>query len=366
MAPSEPKSDPSGLIADLDRRSRDVFRQIVDNYLTTGEPVGSRTLSQLLAGQSGGSPATIRNVMADLESAGLLYSPHTSAGRVPTHQGLRLFVDAMMEVGDLQDAERARLEAQIAGANQGQSMAEVLSEATGLLSGLSHCAGIVTTGANGDQAEALKHVEFVHIGGPQALVVLVTESGRVENRLIDLPPGTTPSQLQQATNYVNARVASRTLAEARNLLQSEIDQERAALDALTATLVDQGLAVHGGADQDDAGPTLIVRGRSNLLDDVAAVEDLERTRQLLDDLEAKRDLMQLLQDTDAADGVRVFIGAENQLFSLSGSSMIVAPYQNAERQVVGMIGVIGPTRLNYGRIVPMVDFTAQLIGKMVK
>jgi heat-inducible transcriptional repressor len=346
-------------LAELDSRSRDVFRQIVESYIETGEPVGSRTLSRALPISL--SPASIRNVMSDLEESGLIFSPHTSAGRMPTEVGLRLFVDGLLEIGNLTRDDRREIEAQVAARNSEQSVEDFLTDATNLLSGLSHCAGVVLTPKKNVR---LKHLEFVALDPTRALVVIVGEDGVVENRVMPLPSGLPASALTRATNYINARMQGKTFAEVRDEIQHEIDGRKSALDELTAEVVEAGLATWAGGNPTDE-KTLIVRGRSNLLEDVTAMDDLERIRKLFDDLESKRDLIQLLGLAEQAEGVRIFIGSENNLFSLSGSSLIVAPYTDSEQQIVGVIGVIGPTRLNYARIIPMVDYTARVVGRLL-
>lgn len=350
-----PQNPPSPLQL-LNGRSLEVFRQLVDSYLTTGGPVGSRTLSQSLTNLSL-SPASIRNVMADLEQAGLLFSPHTSAGRIPTQQGLRMFVDGMLEMGDLSEDERGTIESRLAGSSQ--TVEDMLTQATEALSGLSHCAGLVMA----PKAEArLKHIEFVQVNDAKGLVILVSEDGAVENRMVDLPPGLPASTLTEATNFVNARLQGRTLAEATAAVLEEIESQRAELDGLTAKIVKAGLATWTGGE---GAKSLIVRGQSKLLDDLNAQEDLERVRQLFDDLEAKNDLAKLLDLARTGEGVKIFIGSESKLFSLSGSSVIVSPYMNTEQKIVGVIGVIGPQRLNYARIIPMVDYTAKVVGRLL-
>jgi len=343
------------MIVELNRRSRDILRHVVDAYVETGEPVGSRTISRRLGMQL--SPATIRNVMADLEELGLLMAPHTSAGRLPTDAGLRLFVDGLLEIGAVTDDERVAIDAQCAAS--GRSVQEVLEQASTMLAGLSRGAGLVVAPKT-DQS--LRHIEFVHLGPGRALVVLVTDGGLVENRVVELPAGVLPSQLVQATNYLNARLAGRTLEEARAEVLAELEEQRAELDALTAKVVEAGLAVPVGG----AAPGLfIVKGQRNLLEDVGALSDLERVRALFEVLETRESLLRLLDATKQADGVQIFIGAENALFQLAGCSMIVAPYQNAAERIVGAIGVIGPTRMNYARIIPMVDYTAKLVGRLL-
>jgi heat-inducible transcriptional repressor len=341
-------------IRELNERSREIFRLIVDGYVQTGDPVGSRTLSRRL-GQNL-SPATIRNVMADLEEAGLLYAPHTSAGRLPTEAGLRLFVDGLLEVGRLGEEERIGIESLCAA--RGKSLAQALEEATAALSGLSHCAGIVVVPK---QDRPLKHLEFVHLGPGRALVVLVTEDGLVENRVVEVPLGVPPAALVSAANYLNARLVGRTLEEAGAAIAAEIETNRAQLDELTARLVETGLASWAGGQ----GSALIVRGQANLLEDVTALADLERLRRLFEMLEGRETMLRLLEASRKGEGVQIYIGAENPLFGIAGCSMVIAPYHNSREQILGAIGVIGPTRINYARIIPMVDYTAKVIGRLI-
>ncbi len=339
----------------LNERSREIFRRIVETYIATGEPVGSRNLARVLPTTL--SPASIRNVMSDLEHLGLIFAPHTSAGRMPTQQGLRLFVDGLMEVGELTPEERRDIEAQIK-VRQQYSFEQVLSEAGEMISGLSHCAGVVLAEK---LVSRLKHIEFVLLEPGRALVVLVGEDSNVENRVISVPPGLPPSSLTEAANYLNANIRGLSIVEACHRIETELATARAELDDLTKKIIKAGLAEWSGTMDDRK--SLIVRGQSNLLTDVNAAEDLERIRRLFDDLEAKSDLIQLLGLAERADGVRIFIGSENKLFSMSGSSLIVAPFQDHSRKIVGVLGVIGPTRLNYARIIPMVDYTARLVGR---
>ncbi|MEL6298228.1 MAG: heat-inducible transcriptional repressor HrcA [Pseudomonadota bacterium] len=338
-------------------RAREVLRRIVESYLTSGEPVGSRNLSRDLPMTL--SPASVRNVMSDLEHLGLVYAPHTSAGRLPTQQGLRMFVDGLLEVGRLSETERSQIEAQL-DPSQRRSAEQLLAEAGDVISGLSQCAGVVLA----DKADAkLKHIEFVTLEPGRALAVLVSEDGAVENRILEIPAGLPQSALVQAANYLNAHVRGRTISEARADIERELQSHTAELDELSRKVIELGIAEWSGALDDRR--SLIVRGQSNLLTDVSAIEDLQRIRQLFDDLEAKRDLVQLLDLSDSADGVKIFIGSENKLFSMSGSSLVVAPFRDESRNIVGALGVIGPTRLNYARIIPMVDFTAKVISRLI-
>jgi heat-inducible transcriptional repressor len=343
-------------VAQLNERSREIFRQIVESYLATGEPVGSRNLSRILPMAL--SPASVRNVMSDLEQLGLVYAPHISAGRLPTEVGLRFFVDALMQIGDLSETDRRTIEAQVAG--QSKSFEEVLTEASGLLSGLSRAAGVVLTAKSNQR---LKHIEFVRLEPERALVVLVAEDGQVENRVLNIPAGLPTSALIEAANYLNARVRGRTLAEVKSEIERWLKEGQAELDELTQKIVAAGLASWSGGERDER--KLIVRGQAHLLEDLKALTDLERVRLLFDDLETRREVIDLLGRAEQAEGVRIFIGSENNLFSLSGSSTIVAPYHDASGQIVGVLGVIGPTRLNYARIVPMVDYTAKIVSKLL-
>ena len=350
-------TEPSPSYQNLDARSREVFRRLVESYLETGEPVGSRTLSRNL--ETSVSPATIRNTMQDLEHLGLLDSPHVSAGRVPTQLGLRLFVDGFLEVGELPDEERAEIERSLE--TNDDDVGHMLDRVGGLLSGLTHGASLVLA----PKSEApIRHLEFVSMSPDRVLVVMVFADGNVENRIFTPPPGLTPSAMREAANFLNAILQGRTLSEMRRVAKQEIERRRQEIDALAAALIDSGLAVWDG-DVSDSEGRLIVRGRANLLGEGAQAEDLDRIRTLFDDLEKKRDLVNLLDLTETGEGVRVFIGSENKLFSLSGSSLVVSPYMNAERRIIGAVGVIGPTRQNYGKIVPIVDYTAQLVGRLI-
>ncbi|MCH7937199.1 MAG: heat-inducible transcriptional repressor HrcA [Proteobacteria bacterium] len=347
------------MITELNDRSREILRHVVDSYLESGEPIGSRTLSKRLNLDL--SPATIRNVMADLEDSGLLYSPHTSAGRLPTDAGLRLFVDGILEVGNLTEDERQSIDIQCAGSPH--SLEGLLEDATSALSGLSRCASLVLAPKTGSP---LRHIEFVNLSPGRALVVLVTESGIVENRVIRTPRGMPPSGLVEATNYLSARLVGRTLSEGYEEIMAELDNHRAELDELTSRVVESGLAIWAG---DAAGGgqqgSLIVRGQAHLLEDVTALADLEKIRALFTALETKEEMLKLLSLTDTAEGVQIFIGADNTLFNLAGCSMIVGPYKNAEETIIGAIGVIGPTRINYAHIIPMVDYTSKLISRLL-
>lgn len=343
-------------VSELNARSREVFRHIVDAYVETGEPVGSRTIARRLGGEL--SPATVRNVMSDLEFAGLLFAPHTSAGRLPTEVGLRLFVSGLLQIGGLDAEEREAIEAQCAAA--GKSPQEVLEGASTTLSGLTQHAGLVMAPKS---ESALKHIEFVSLAPGRALVVMVSESGLVENRVIEVPDGLPPSALVEAGNFLSARLNGQTLGEARDHILKDLEGRRAQLDELTSKLVADGLATWSG-DQ-SAGGSLIIRGQANLLNDITVLEDLERVRHLFEVLETREQLVRLVDLAGAAEGVQIFIGAQSELFNLAGCSMVVAPFKNGQEQIIGAVGVIGPTRINYARIIPMVDYTAKVVGRLL-
>ena len=349
-------SDAPQNLDDMNARSREVFRRVVEGYLETGDPVGSRTLTRTLTEQV--SAATVRNVMQDLEYLGLLDSPHTSAGRIPTQLGLRMFVDGLLEVGDLSGEDRERID-QTLGGNE-QDVTALLDRVGSALSGVTQGASLVLTPKH---EAAIKHIEFVSLSADRALVVLVFADGHVENRLFSPPAGQTPSSMREAANFINALAEGHTLSELGKVIAREIKARRQEIDALAAELVQSGLALW--ENEGESNERLIVRGRGNLLSENESEADLDRIRTLFDDLERKRDIAQFLDSTEEGEGVRIFIGSENKLFSLSGSSLVVSPYMNADRKIIGAVGVIGPTRLNYGRIVPIVNYTAQRVGRMI-
>ncbi|MGR3514732.1 MAG: heat-inducible transcriptional repressor HrcA [Paracoccaceae bacterium] len=344
------------LLEEMNDRSREVFRRVVEGYLDSGVPVGSRSLTREMDEQV--SAATIRNVMQDLEYMGLLAAPHISAGRIPTEAGLRLFVDGILQVGEPDDADRDAIEANLT--EQDKDVTGILDRVGSALSGVTHGASLVLA----PKHEApLKHIEFVSLAPDRALAVLVFADGHVENRFFQPPPGQTPSSYREAANFLNAFIAGQTITELEAAVQTEISKRRQELDTAARTLVQSGVAFW--ENEGTAYERLIVRGRANLLADSSEEEELERIRELFDDLERKRDIAEFLELTEQGDGVRIFIGSENKLFSLSGSSLVVSPYMNSDRKIIGAVGVIGPTRLNYGRIVPIVDYTAQLVGRLI-
>ena len=346
----------NNILTEMNDRSREVFQRVVEGYLQSGGPVGSRTLTQSLSENL--SAATVRNVMQDLEYLGLLDSPHVSSGRIPTQMGLRMFVDGLLEVDGLAITDREKLDGTLS--ENPKDISATLDKIGSALSGITQGASLVLSPK---QESEIEHVEFVSLAHDRALVVLVFSNGHVENRLFKPPLGQTPSSLKEAANFLNSIMQGRTLVEAKKIIQSEISLRRQELDSLAAELVENGLVFWEA--KGERQERLIVRGRANLLESEAEEEELERIRLLFNDLERKQDIAEFLNLTEQSDGVRIFIGSENKLFSLSGSSLVVSPYMNSDKKVIGAVGVIGPTRLNYGRIVPIVDYTAQLVGKLI-
>jgi heat-inducible transcriptional repressor len=349
-------ADKPSLLSEMNDRSREVFRRVVESYLSSGDPVGSRTLTRSMTEKL--SAATIRNTMQDLEYLGLLDSPHVSAGRIPTQLGLRMFVDGLMEVGTIDSADRAKIESSVE--RDEPDVTSLLDHVGAALSGITRSASLVLAPK---QETAIRHIEFVSLSPERALVVLVFVDGHVENRIFTPPPGQTPSSMREAANFLNAIAEGRRLSELRPLIAAQIALNRQQIDTLAQDLVEGGLALWENAGE--RGERLIVRGQANLIESGTESLNLDRIRTLFDDLERKRDIADFLEMTETGEGVRIFIGSENKLFSLSGSTLVVSPYMNTDSKIIGAIGVIGPTRLNYGRIVPIVDYTAQLVGRMV-
>lgn len=340
----------------LDRRSRDIFKRIVEAYLETGEPVGSRTISRMGVDLS---PASIRNVMSDLVALGLLDAPHISAGRLPSQMGLRFFVDSLLQVGEVSNSDKEAIDERLGGA--GTEIDKVLNEASEVLSGLAGGASLVSSPT---ADEPIRQVEFIPLGRNRALCILVSDSGDVQNRVLDLKDNVGPSALVEAGNYLNARMRGRSLSEVRSVIEEELRDKRAQLDAVAQNLIKLGVVEWSG-EEPDRGRSLIVRGRAKLLENANAQEDLERIGLLFDELERKKSMLGVLDSTRDAAGARIFIGSENPLFAHSGSSLIVSSYMNSDRKIVGALGVIGPTSLNYARVIPMVDYTARVVGQIL-
>jgi heat-inducible transcriptional repressor len=349
-------NDGKKLLSEMNDRSREVFRRVVEGYIASGDPVGSRTLTRSMTERL--SAATIRNVMQDLEFLGLLDSPHVSAGRIPTQMGLRMFVDGLLEVGDVGVEDRKLIDTASSGTDQ--DIAGLLDTIGGTLSGITRGASVVLA----PKVEAaIRHIEFVSLSAERVLVVLVFANGHVENRLFTPPPGQTPSSMREAANFLNSLATGKTLSELRRTMGQDIARRRQEIDSLARELVESGIVLWENSGEQSE--RLIVRGRANLIENSSESEDIDRIRVLFDDLERKRDIADFLELAETGEGVRIFIGSENKLFSLSGSSLVVSPYMNADRKIIGAVGVIGPTRLNYGRIVPIVDYTAQLVGRLL-
>jgi heat-inducible transcriptional repressor len=344
-------------VAELRSRSIEIFRELVDTYVETGDPVGSRTLSHRLG--SSLSPATIRNIMASLEEAGLVYSPHTSAGRLPTEAGMRYFVHGLLEIGEIDENDRHILESRCVAV--GKDFESLFAEATLTLAGLSDCASLILAPKT---ESPLRQIEFLHLGSGRALVILINEDGLVENRFIEIPEDLSPSILGEATRFLQSRLVGRSLADAKNLIAEELSRDRASLDTLTTKVIEAGVAVWAGGEEAKTG-SLIVRGQSHLLQNVTAIENLDKIRELFTVLEGKEAVCKLLDASIQAQGVQIFIGADNRLFDLAGCSLVVAPCKGSRQQILGAIGVIGPTRMNYSRIIPMVDYTAKIIGRLL-
>lgn len=344
------------MIHELNERTRQILRLVIDAYVETGEPVGSKALSQKLGMRL--SPATIRHAMADLEAMGLLYAPHTSAGRLPTETGLTVFVEGLLEVNAIKPADREKIERGISGA-RGQSLPDFLAQASSLLSGLSSCAGLVMAPQS---TSPIRQIEFVLLGEGRILAVIVSTNGDVENRIFDAPAGATATTLQQAANYLNAKISSKTLPEVSDLLQKEFLAQKGELDLLTQKVIERGIA---SMTPQEKGGHLIIKGQANLLEDITALEDLERIRALFALLEEKETMMRLLDAAKTADGVKIFIGSENKLFNHAGCTLIISPYKNDDAEIIGALGVIGPTRLNYGRIIPVINYTSKIMGKII-
>ncbi len=342
-------------IRDLNNRSLEIFKELVDAFMETGEPIGSRTLSRRLTTSL--SPATIRNVMADLEEAGLLYAPHTSAGRIPTEEGLKFFVHGLLQVGDIGDKERSEIDRQCQ--THGRSLTDLLESATSVLSGLSQCAGLVMAPKS---ESALKHIEFVPLSPTRALVVIITQDGVVENRVLEFPEGIPASVLVEATNYLNAYMVGHTLSEAQSIIDRELVKDKQELNTLSRKIVSDGVGVWSG---DNASGSLIIKGQANLLNNVTVVEEIDQIRNLFNILDTKENLKSLLDASVQADGVQIFIGAENPMFAQSGCSMVIAPYKGSGDRIIGALGVVGPSRMNYGHVIPLVDYTAKLVSRLL-
>lgn len=340
---------------DLDKRAQDIFHHIVTQYLHHGDPVGSRTLSKLLDEQI--SAATIRNVMADLADLGLLHSPHISAGRVPTADGLRLFVKGMLEIDDVSPEDKNILET-LGKDNKHLSAHKMVDQVAEKIAGLSQYAGFVFAP---NSNSGLKHIEFVPFAPGKALVILVTQEGVVENRLIDIPNDITPSMLSEAGNFMSQRLAGKNLDQAYQELDKNINERKTQLNELSQKIIDSGMAFWSQINEEESG-YLILKGQSQLLDNIQTRADIEQIQHLFSSLERDQALLKLLNFAKDGEGVQLFIGSENEYFSLSGWSLVLSPYQSNDGRMIGAIGLIGPINMNYARVIPVVNYTAKLVS----
>jgi heat-inducible transcriptional repressor len=336
-------------LEELDERARTVFRHIVESFMADGSPVGSRTISRSVSV----SPATIRNVMSDLEFLGLLQAPHTSAGRLPTDLGLRYFVDGILEKGSLSATERAALDQECSDSNL--SSDALFEKASAALSGLSASAGLVVAPKQSDKA--IHHIEFISLAPQKTLVVLVSADGAVENRILEHSMGVTADMLRQAGQFLSEKLHGRTLSQMSESILLEIKERQSELAPLITQVVKSGLAT-----QLDDG-RLIVRGLSQLVHNTQAEQDLDRVRALMEQLESQETAAKLLNSASDADGVKIYIGSENSIFEGSGTSLVLSPYHDADHKIIGAIGVIGPTNLNYAKIIPSVNYMAEILSR---
>lgn len=336
----------------LDARARRLLRTLIAEHIHDGEPVGSRTLAK----RSGldVSPATIRNIMADLEEVGLVAAPHTSAGRVPTAQGYRVFVDSLLQLQPLKEAELSRLRAQLPA---GAGTQALLSNTSELLSAMSQFVGVVTVPQRA--AFAFRHIDFLPLDGNRVLVILVFTDNEVQNRVITTRRAYSRGELEQAANYLNAHCAGRPLAEIRAAVLRDLRDTRDEMERLLSAAVE--LSEQALGEPSEAADDVLLAGQTRLMG-VQELSDLDRLRELFDAFARKREILQLLERTIGAPGVRVFIGEETGLAPLDACTVISAPYHNAEGRVLGVLGVIGPTRMAYERVIPMVQATADLLG----
>ena len=310
-------------ILDMDERSRKIFKLIVDDFLKDGKPIGSRKLSIKMGEKL--SPASVRNV------------------------------DGLLQVKKISSSESNEIKNNIN--TNSVNLDQMCSEAGSLLSGLLDCAGIVLA----PKLDGfLKHIEFVPMSKDRALVILITEDGIIENRIIKIPKGLPSSLLIETTNYLNSVIKGRTLIESKKIINEEIQNDKLSIDKVAEKLINEGIACWDDASKKNK---LIVTGTSKLLDDVSAIEQLEDARVLIEKLENKRNLIGILDETQQAEGLQIYIGSENNLFGFTGCSTIISPFRNKDKEIIGAIGVIDPMRINYAKIIPVVDYTAKLIGK---
>ncbi len=346
----------SNLYIELTDRTKQIFKTVVETYLETGSPSGSETVLKKAGLDI--SSASVRSILSNLQKEGLLFSPHTSAGRVPTEKGMRFFVDGLLEFGRISKSEKENIE-QLS-ASKSKSYQEVLDEASRSISGLSNYAGIVIAPK---YQKNLKHLEFIRLNNTQIMSILAYENGEIENRIIEDSGKFTNSQLLQTSNYLSEKFKNKNISEIKKIIESEITSTRSNLEEISKKLVKKGIVE---IEPKMNNPYIFLHGQSKLLKDEIISKDLDQIRQLFDDIENKSTFIDILENAGKAKGVQIFIGSKNFLFKHSGLSMVMAPYKNKEQEIVGVIGVVGPTRLNYSKIVPLVDYTSKIIGKVIK
>jgi len=343
------------LYVELSDRSKQIFKSVVETYLETGSPSGSETI--LKKGGVNLSSSSIRLILANLQKEGLLFAQHTSAGRLPTDKGIRFFVDGLLEFGRLTQDERDNIKQQCLA--KGTSFQEVLDEASKVISGLSSHTCIVVAPKN---QNSIKHIEFIRLNSSQVMSIIASANGQIENRIIDDGGVYTDNILREISNYLNAKYLNKSIGEIKRNIQLEINNSKGRLEVLSQNLVQKGILEIAPNSEN---PYIFLHGQSNLLEDEIISKDLDQIRKLFDEIENKTNFLEILENTNSAKGVQIFIGSQNFLFKHSGLSMIMAPYKDKDQKIIGAIGVMGPTRLNYAKIVPLVDYTSKIIGKVL-
>jgi len=343
------------LYLELSDRSKQIFKGVIESYLDSGEPVGSEALSKKLGINI--STSTIRSIMANLQKEGLLFAPHISAGRLPTDKGMRYFVDGVLEFGRLSKSERETIKNQCR--SKGISFEDVLDEASKILSSLSNCAGFVVAPKYQNK---IKHIEFIRLSSNQIMSIVANENGLVENRILDSNNSYSENTLKQVSNYLNSKFSGKTIDEIKKIISNEIENSQLELNTLSKKLVKEGIIE---LVPNSEAPYIFLHGQSSLLEDNIVTKDLDQMRNIFDDIENKSNFLSVLESTNKGKGVQIYIGAQNFLFNHSGLSMIMAPYINNEQKIIGAIGVLGPMRINYARIVPLVDYTSKVIGRIL-
>ena len=343
------------LYVELSHRSKQIFKSVVETYLETGSPSGSETI--LKKGLIDLSSSSIRSILAELQKEGFLYAPHTSSGRLPTDKGMRLFVDGLLEFGRLSKNEQENIKQQCV--SKGASFQDVLEEASKLISGLSNHAGIVVAPKFQNK---IKHIEFIRLNNSQVMSIIASINGQIENRIINEKGLYSDNTLKEISNYLNSKYTNKNIDEIKKNIKDDIKNSKGRLEVLSKNLVKKGILE---LEPNTENPYIFLHGQSSLLGDEIISKDLDQIRKLFDEIENKNTFVNILENTNAAKGVQIFIGSQNFLFKHSGLSMVMAPYKNKAQEIIGAIGVVGPTRLNYSRIVPLVDYTSKIIGKVL-